>query len=887
MAGPVISSDDKLIHYDYWDKKFDSIEEFLPQLSIAEDEKKKIQSEVDGAQHYLAQMAPSNELNRSQIQYLHTARIKIVEAMRRGSLEKMREANRHNKRMEVIGKTGEIVSYVGMGVAIGIATAGVGSAVTAAVMTDGALAAGAVGSTAAITTGVSTGTAAIVGTSVATGMGAGLGAFSGAARTVGESYWLNQKATAEQWKKNIIMGTVEGTMAAFGPSAGRAIYQTVAAKEVLTSAKRIGLVIGQNVIDGTLSGSAIETTRSITQQIYDEQASWDQIDWERVASSGAIGAGIGALGGLILPAVIRGGSRMVNAAGGKIRSKPIAGASADPPVTDPMQNPLEAGKKAMSAYLPDPQRTRPVPGNHRVVPAEGVRPIPKAVMEDPPFKTIHNGDPHKRLVPHRVVEALNYFGLRLYKKNVSVGDLDPSSPDYAAALQSRLRDDLDDDTIKGILRFFGVNCHTDNAWAQQIQWAKAGWADGKKIAEGNGVRRIIMDADDTVVDGWNPHWADLPFPLSANSPVTWIKAPIALLHLVSPINLGGMNYVVQARPATYEIFQVLRTGKTIPVKTDGFRRMLSKVYALFPTRRFAHTGKLPYQKVNYVDDIARNRLLRTADEQALGMEKLSEELESLRWEGLPPPLKEAIAVAVFHSKGYKMKLRELDRLTDPDLDDVYDANLVDNASYYSQFWSHTGGRSIWIPDRHMSLFGGHYASGDWLGGLNLLFRNFGFQRLADLTNRVGRLNNLPRSKYGATDQMLTALDDLEKNGKNRIAFNTPPPADTLKRLVQLFYRPMPNTGLASGNEVQRGTVYLPWGVKTYYFDALREQSKSIVDRIKARLLNEVDQDGVSAYEKASKLFKNVSTREMQEINYGDLPRPPIPRDSPPDDPTAG
>ncbi|MBI4411172.1 MAG: hypothetical protein HY541_01655 [Deltaproteobacteria bacterium] len=863
MSAPITASNNQKTSFDYWDEKFASIEETLPNLSITEDEREIIRSELTVARSYLSGLEKNAPLDNGQVDYFNRSRTNMVEAMRRGSFRKMQEVNRHNHRMEMVGKAGEIGSYVGIGVGITILTAGTGTAVAGTLITGEF---------------VSAGTASIIGTSVATLGGSAIGSGTYALESGAEDVWAGRDIDSQKMKKKAVMGAVEGGMAAFGPSAGRAVFQTLAAKEVLTTAERFGIGVGQTMIDGIVSGAGIEGSRSVVEQIYDEGKSWDELNWSHAAKS----AGIGALAGAVIGPLMHAGMGVLGKIVRKFLPKSItshqvasheaANRQVATEVTDrapKAAQTLEEGIEAISSYSPNPGQIREVPGGIKVVRAEGRRPIPHVVAEDPKFKELHgNGGQnlHERLPHHRVLQVLDYLGIKLTKDKTRLENLNPADGGYVTKIQNRLADDLDEETIKKVLKFFGVNGHTEDAWQQQIRWFKAGWT---------GKERHVTDIDDTVVDNYNIHWADL-FPTVAP-----LKIAAALLHLATPLDFGGVNYLAQARPQAYEIARVLRTGETIPVKTDNFKRMLFEVYRRFPGHKFAHTFKLPYQRVHYVEDVHYNPSIRTASEQAIALEKLRDLVRAQAWKGLSDDLKRTVAIATFHPKGYKMKLRTLDPFLNPELRNVSDSTLVDNASYYTEFGAaRLGGRAVHVQDRGMSILNGNYLTGDSLGGLNLVLRKMGLARLAGLTNRVGRLNRLPGARYGMSDYLIPAIQESEGKSSHLISFNSPKPKETIKRLWELIYRPLPKNGLAPGSEVQRATVYLSFARKRSEFDAPISQAKGVIEDLKQTLLAEKLGDGKTAYEEARELFVSLSNAPLERISHPDLPRSPTSFDPP-------
>lgn len=718
--------------------------------------------------------------------------------------------------------------------------------------------------------GIHSGTASIVSTT-ATMLGGGpLGGLAYSSFYAIKQMAMGHNVDGSELKKQFFMGNVDGAMAAFGPAAARGLVHTLTGKRFLSFVERYRVGFGVSVVDGMLSGGFIEGTHSVLDQVYDtEHHDVSLVNWDEVAKRAALGIVMGGFFGWGMYAVLR---RLEN----KFSFLKSEGSTQSSIVSqEPLT--LEQAKERILSYQPDATRSREVRGQIYIVPAEGRRAIPSKLSEDAEFTRLHSvnsggGGFHDRLPYHRVLEVLNFLGIRLIKEGAdlsSVSHLEVGTEAYAQKVRESLLEELDDELIKKVLRFFGVNCHAEEGWAQQVRWARAGWKNNANI---------MTDVDDTVVDSWNTH------PVETFPTVIPFKAVTAVLHYSTPFDIGGIHFMAQARPQAYEIFKVLRTGETIPVNTDDFKWMLDNVYRLFPSLRFVHTFKLPYQNVNYAD-VYENPMLRTVDEQAASLETLRDLLRNTGWKQLSDDLKRAVAFAVFHPKGHKAKNRGLIDLlnrNNPSMQELLkrlkESTLIDNAPRNAtDGWGHLGGRAVEVQDRKMSAFGGNYLTPDTGGGLRALFRELGWVKATRGVDKVisflgvGRLNRLPAARYGMWDYIHPALEKLTDGTIRVERFNSTATTGG-ERLLEFFWRAFPKNGLEPGAEVQRGTIYTPWRILRNEFEALKKVCKGRIQEMEEFLhIERVDGEGETAFEQARRLWEVIKNEELSMATHPDLP----------------
>lgn len=809
---------------DEWVAKYRDLEKVLPTLPVPEESHRLLNVELHAAHQILNKRISGMPFASQQDNELQLRLSKIAALMKEGAQIQGVHETSERERAEFGWSMAEVAMTVGVGIALTAVTGAAGAAITGALVAQG----------------LSYGTAALFGTQCAAIFGAALGAGLKAGQAVNEDYVFDRRFQSDRFIEKVAMGAAEGAMAALVPSAWRGLAKSPEVQAMTKVATRHGISLRGNVVDGALSGFALEGTRSYLKQSYSEKREF--VNWLEVAQSALTGAAVGGGLGALFPLAAKGASKI----SGKVTSI-IGGFRKPSPIPVPIQpapNPLAE----ITEYRPDLSQARVVHGGIRIVPPEGVRAIPEALKSDLDFVAAHGGDLHKRLEHHQLLEVLHRLGIKLTsaRNTDELRNLNPAEAGYAQKVQALLTD-LDDSTIRKTLRFFGVNCDTDAAWDQQVKWARAGW---KGLPH-------ISDCDDTIKDGWIIHPIDLQVLPPIIAP---FKIAGTILHYTTRLNVGGINYIFQQRPLAYEIFNVLKTGKTLAIRTDGFKWLLGKMYDAFPTKRFVDTFKLPYQVVHYADDVLNNPRIVSIEAHVAAVEKkIAGPLrEGNHWDGFSAELKDVMSMILFHKKGYKLK-------TQPLYPDV-EGPLVDNASYNTiDGFARLGGNAVRIVDRNMTVLS-WWATGDPLMRVHMMGRALGVKWMESAANFFGRLNRLPQARYASWDDVAPFIESVQGVKGRVVDFNDPKPVDLLTKAIRIFHRPFERKGLIEGSEVQRGTVYISWDTMSNEFEANIGRSKRLLKEIRERLSGETFEDGKTALDLAEQNFKRLMNLDVRPAN---------------------
>lgn len=732
--------------------------------------------------------------------------------------------------------------------------------------------------------------------------GTGMGALAGFAKS-----WFGDES---DWGKSIIDYGLMGFASSLGPLA-RSLGQLFAEGRIAVEVAREASFLA-NCLDGVLSGSVSSTVESVRTQLRDEDKTWGEISWSEALINGAKGMVAGAALGGVLPLASKGAGfvagkvlkevprvpspiqvrrqteevlnslhELVHQEGAELAGvqtqaralldgvshlteEALVSAGLTRSVLREVREIVDEGselsrikevvtgrrmraaKDAMITYIPDEVGQRSLPGAITSCRAEGVRPIPKALREDPTFIGYHpNGDFDAQLTPENQIKVTEYLlEIRLGEKG-------------------SIRD-LDDDTLKELLRFFGYNCRSEESWAEHLAWAR-------KSDE-----LFKMDWDDAVADQLRPAWNDSLQYLSGL--VTALASPLQLL----PGFKGGVSMLSQARPIPHLVLSALKHGG-VASETDSIPELLCGLAQLFPTHRMAFFGKLPYQNIT-LKEVMESGFCKTAARHIEGLKGLLAKLTNEKWDNLTDELKDAVAIIVNDGRGYKLKLPALLDFI-PGLSKVRDRLdeiiSIDNAAYYVRNIALQGRRAIQTLDRKMSALGGNWLTGDTFGGTNLWARTTPLRRYARLnpaldalerfTNYFGGTNQLPSEAYGVWHYLFSAAEEMERDGLKLVRFETSQHG-TFGKLVEQVYKQKPHNGMAPGGVVQRGYLWVT--LKSLFRDLVArvKECKRYVDEIEHALSLDVDASGVSALQKARLRFAEIQARQLAEKVYADIPR---------------
>jgi hypothetical protein len=547
---------------------------------------------------------------------------------------------------------------------------------------------------------------------------------------------------------------------------------------------------------------------------------------------------------------------------------------------------LGEAKEQARRYSPDPTKIRNLPGECQEIPSEGVRFLNHFILEDPEFQALHTHegrvDIHQPIGFKRTIEALQYL------TDVELTELKSDGSEVG------LKNELTDDEIKTVLRFFGEEPSEESpeAWEAYLRWGRAGW-EGKVLLGKDGQPTLYKtDNDDVQLDGFNPHPSKL---------MSWRffgAAGQALIHYTLGFGfmrrIGSIEFLVQYRPKAFEIMRVLRIGKTLPMHTDGFSGNIFRQMSDHPATRFVLAGLLPYQKPELNRDVRHNLRIFTSKQHSEQVRKYYEYLKDKSdFEKMGEREKRIIAMLVCGKKGYKTKIGGID-INPGESEGRFDDALVfvDNSQHHTMSHVRMGKSAVAVYDRHMSA-AQNYATPDplypimiwsrWIGEtvaeqVNRV-NSFGQQRLGagilmdpdnqpmpladvilagaqamiDWTGNFGRLNNLPHAKYGMTDDLLTAFSDLDQSAINKAALvdHNPSVADSFRALLRnLFWGRTRENGKAHYLRVQRSDHTLPFEEVYLSYESDVDAAKQLVKDIRRYLRKNGELQAVRAYHEA-------------------------------------